>query len=151
MLARQVLIGSQRMSCLASSSHGKQASWGCHSLAPRLRGDTFHLRHPRRPRPLTSLAGFKIPAICLLRLPIWSQPQWRPLHSARCAGTQANGQVPKSLFASCLKPEAHLSCATARRQVHGLYWNDIFKTLGPLTQGIFQQPLGVRTCYRINS
>ena len=58
-----------------------------------------------------------------------SRPRWRPLQAARCAGTHVNGHCPKDLASLMFEVWRLIFMhRPARRQVHGLYWNDVPKT-----------------------
>ena len=116
--------------------------WGCHLLAPRpaVTPSVFDAQSSNLTRRLQNTCNLSVETHNL------SRPRWRPLQAARCARTHVNGQSPKDLASLMFEVWRLIFIHhSPRRQVHGLYWNDIPKALGPPTQGRLQQPLRVQT------
>lgn len=118
--------------------------WGCHSLAPRpaVTPSVFDTQSSNLTRRLQNTCNLSVETHNL------SRPRWRPLQAARCARTHVNEQSPKDLASPVFEVWRLIFIHHSPwRQVYGLYWNDIPKTLGSPTQGKFQQPLRIQTRY----
>lgn len=97
---------------------------GCHLLAPRpaVTPSVFDTQSSNLTRRLQNTCNLSVETHNL------SRPRWQPLQAARCARTHVNGQSPKDLASLMFEVRRLILIHhSARRQVHGLYWNDIPK------------------------